>query len=143
MNTEQHIHCKAEIIPHPTTHDLQLQIIIDKNHAHFTEGPTTLCWQPTAEEQHFLKKIFDLFNNTHSLASSSSFDSFFDDLSNKQDSPEKPVSQHQPCQKQQPPQQNTAETIEKTIEKHQANTTNTDSPDEKINHIINKQKSNQ
>ncbi|MFO8078376.1 MAG: hypothetical protein R6U21_07040 [Thermoplasmatota archaeon] len=143
MNNEQHIHCKAEIIPHPITYDLTLQIIIDKNHAHFSEESNTLSWQPTTEEQRFLKKVFDLFNAIPSIESSSpSFDSFFDDLSKKQDSSEKPLSQHQPSQKQQP-QQNTAETIEKTIEKHQPNTTNADSPDEKINHIINKQKSNQ
>ncbi len=143
MNNEQYIHCKAEIIPHPITHDLQLQIIIDKNHAQFSEEPNTLSWQPTTEEQQFLKKVFNLFNTTNSSQSSSFFDSFFDDLSKKQDSSEKTISEHQPGQKQQQPPQHTAETIEKTIEKHKPNTTDTDSADEKINHIIDKQKSHQ
>lgn len=138
MSDDQQIYCKAELIPHPITHDPQLQIIIDKNQSHFTDEPNTLKWQPSSEEQQFLKKVFELFNTT---TPSDTFESFFDNLTEKQHHTDESKSTNQSFQKQQPPPQNTAETIEKTIEKHRQQPTDTDSSEEKINHIINKQKS--
>lgn len=143
QNTEQsnHIHCKIEIIPDQNSTDPTLQIILDKHHPQITETTDQLIWKPSPEEQQFLKKIFDVF---HRSTIPSSLDSFFKDLQTKEQYPSQTESDSQqknhPCQE--PPLQpvNTTETIEKTIEKHRTNNTNTDTPDETIDSIINKQK---
>jgi hypothetical protein len=140
-NQSNHIHCKIEIIPHERSTDPTLQIILDKHHPQISETPEQIIWKPSPEEQQFLKKIFNIFT-TQTIPSS--LDSFFEDLQTKEQYSSRTESDSQQknhtCQEPPLPPVNTTETIEKTIEKHRTNNTNTDASDKSIDSIINKQK---
>lgn len=128
-NQSSNIYCKVEIIQKPISKDLGFTIHLDSEASNVIQGDQEIEWMPTQEEQKFLSNVFQLLSQQPQSSNHSSL-STLDPHNENEEQP----SQEGPSSFQ------TEDTIEKTIEKHKHDTDEYINPSEKIEHIINKQK---